>query len=110
MRNIHSLYEDCSGQIINKDKSSIMFSKNTSAEIKSSLMAALEINSEARNEKYLGLPVYMGKSKVQTFAYLKDRVWKRIQGWKRETFVQGREGCSDKSSCPSNSNICHVLL
>ena len=73
MRNIHSLYEDCSGQTINKDKSSIMFSKNTSEEVKSNLMTALEIRSEARNEKYLGLTMYMGKSKAHTFAYLKDR-------------------------------------
>lgn len=61
-----------------------MFSKNTPSEIKRSLMQDLEIDSEERNEKYLGLPIYMGKSKVQTFAYLKDRVWKRIQGWKEK--------------------------
>lgn len=65
LRNILSLYEDCSGQTINKDKSSIMFSKNTPPEIKSRLMGELEIESEARSEKYLGLPVYMGRSKVQ---------------------------------------------
>jgi hypothetical protein len=34
------------------------------------------------NDKYLGLLVYMGRSKAQTFAYLKDRIWKKIQGWK----------------------------
>ena len=33
--------------------------------------SALEVTSEAHNEKYLGLLVYMGKSKVQTFNYLK---------------------------------------
>jgi hypothetical protein len=26
----------------------------------------------------------MGKSKKQTFAYLKERVWKRIQEWKEK--------------------------
>lgn len=34
------------------------------------------------NERYLGLPVHVGRSKGGTFAYLKDRVWKCIQGWK----------------------------
>ena len=33
--------------------------------------SALEVTSEAHNEKYLGLQVYMEKSKVQTFNYLK---------------------------------------
>jgi hypothetical protein len=66
--------------MINKEKSSIMFSKNAREEDKEAVMAALEISCEARNEKYLGLPIYMGKPKVQTFTYLKDRVWSRIQG------------------------------
>jgi hypothetical protein len=57
-----------------------MFSKNTSEGDRLAMMSALDITSEAHNEKYLGLPIYMGKSKVQTFNYLKDRVWKRIQG------------------------------
>jgi len=33
------------------------------------------------NEKYLGLPVHVGRSKVNTFAYLKDRIWKHMQRW-----------------------------
>jgi len=78
------LYEDCSGQTINKDKSSIMFRKNTKAANKHHLMAGLDITTEARNDKYLGLPVYMGKSKAKTFIYLKERVWKRVQGWKEK--------------------------
>lgn len=47
-------------------------------------MDILDIRTEARNEKYLGLPVYMGKSISKTFAYLMDRVWKRIHGWKEK--------------------------
>ena len=33
-------------------------------------------------ESYLGLPTLIGKSKYQTFSFLKERVWKTIQGWK----------------------------
>jgi hypothetical protein len=58
-KNILQLYEDCLGQIINKDKSSIMFSKNTVDSDRTVVMNALGISTEARNEKY-GLPVYMG--------------------------------------------------
>jgi hypothetical protein len=84
LRNILNLYEVCLGQIINKDKSSIMFSPNMRQAVREAVMQEMGIRSEAHNEKYLGLPIYMGKSKVQTFNYLKDRVWKRIQGWKEK--------------------------
>jgi hypothetical protein len=61
-----------------------MFSKNARNVEKQQLMTVLGINVEARTEKYLGLPVYMGRSKEKTFTYLKDRVWKRLQGWKEK--------------------------
>jgi hypothetical protein len=53
---------------INKEKSSVVFSKNTRPPDKQSLMTVLDISTEARNDRYLGLPVYMGRSKTQTFA------------------------------------------
>jgi hypothetical protein len=59
---ILSLYEDCSGQMINKEKCSIMFGSNTREETRTAVMQSLDIWSEARNEKYLGLPIYMGKN------------------------------------------------
>lgn len=78
------LYEICSGQIINKDKSSIMFSKNTKAHDRRNFMDVVELTQESMNDKYLGLPVYMERSKASMFAYLKERVWKKIQGWKEK--------------------------
>jgi hypothetical protein len=60
-QNILALYEDCSGQTINKEKSSVMFSRNTKSSQKNQLMAALSMTSKAQNKKYLGLPVYMGR-------------------------------------------------
>jgi hypothetical protein len=45
------------------------------------MMDTLGIIAEAQSEKYLGLPVHVGKSKTKTFAYLKDRVWRKISGW-----------------------------
>jgi hypothetical protein len=81
LQNILQLYEVCSGQTINFDKSSVMFSRNTSHGRRQEVLVELNIRAEARTEKYLGLPVYVGRSKTKTFAYLKDRVWKKIQGW-----------------------------
>ena len=44
-------------------------------------MQQLGVQKETRNERYLGLPVYVGQSRASVFAYLKDRIWARIQGW-----------------------------
>ncbi|EEE51789.1 hypothetical protein OsJ_33245 [Oryza sativa Japonica Group] len=84
LQNVLSLYERCSGETINKEKSSIMFSRNIKEVNKQIFMGALDIGVGAWNEKYLGLPVYMGRSKAKTSSYLKERVWKKIQGWKEK--------------------------
>lgn len=41
----------------------------------------LQVTKETMSEKFLGLPVHVGRSKSGAFAYQKDRIWKRIQGW-----------------------------
>ena len=41
----------------------------------------LQVTKKTMSERYLGLPVHVGKSKTATFAYVKDRIWKRMQGW-----------------------------
>ena len=35
-------------------------------------------------EKYLGLPALVGREKKRSFIYLKERVWKKLQGWKEK--------------------------
>jgi hypothetical protein len=81
LQQVLELYENSSGQTINFDKSSVLFSKNTSNASKQEVLSVLHIRAEAKTEKYLGLPVYVGMSKKKVFEYLKDRIWKRIQGW-----------------------------
>lgn len=78
LQHVLQLYEDCSGQVINKEKSSVLFSRNCSRSAKDGVMSTMQLSHEARSDKYLGLPVYMGKSKAKMFSCLKDKVWKRI--------------------------------
>jgi hypothetical protein len=57
-----------------------MFNANTRNPQRQHVLKELGIDVEARRKKYLGLPVYVGRNQSKIFAYLKDRVWKRIQG------------------------------
>ncbi|WVZ78125.1 hypothetical protein U9M48_025887, partial [Paspalum notatum var. saurae] len=84
LQHILTLYEVCSGQTINKEKSSVMFNKNIGATARHQFMSTTSINIKAWNEKYLSLMVYMGKSKKHTFSYLKDKVWQKTEGWKEK--------------------------
>ena len=81
LKRILHVYEKASGQMINKDKSSILFSPNTNSHVRWQVKTVLSIGSEASNEKYLGLPISIGKSRRKAFEYIKQRMWTRIQGW-----------------------------
>jgi hypothetical protein len=45
--------------------------------------------NETLNEKYLGMPSNNGRSINGDFKYLKDRIWKVIQGWLEQTLASG---------------------
>jgi hypothetical protein len=85
LRLILSTYERVFGQVINKDKSSILFSPNSGTQVKGQIRGILGITQEAKNEKYLSLPVSIGKSRKKTFEYIKGKLWTRIQGWQAGT-------------------------
>ena len=79
---ILKLYADASGQCINMDKSSVYFSRNTSLQQRDVIKALLGVSEVDRFESYLGLPTLVGRKKYHTFSFIKDRVWKKLQGWK----------------------------
>ncbi|XP_075662942.1 uncharacterized protein LOC142632422 [Castanea sativa] len=76
------LYVVASGQCINLEKSSVFFSSNTTEVQRVLITDALGVKEVDKFESYLGLPTLIGKSKYQAFSFLKERVWKKIQGWK----------------------------
>lgn len=60
-------YEVASGQAINRQKTSLFFSKNTRPKIRKAIQQLLGARVMANCDRYLGLPMACGKSKVNTF-------------------------------------------
>jgi hypothetical protein len=68
---ILELYELASGQKINREKTSIFFSKNTTSEAKEEILSVAEADHVQHFERYLGLPALIGRSRVSSFNYIK---------------------------------------
>lgn len=76
------------------------------------LKQLLHVKAMEGYEKYLGLPTIVGKSKTQIFGFVKDRVWKKLKGWKEKTFSRaGREVLikAVAQAIPSYVMSCYML-
>ena len=67
-------YEKESGQKINKDKTSLFFSKNTRADIQNGVKDTFNAQILQQHKKYLGLPSMVGRGKKKAFNRIKDQV------------------------------------
>lgn len=54
------------------------------AEDKKDVMSILGITKEALNERYLGMPIHVVKSRTKTFIHIIDRILQRISGWQEK--------------------------
>jgi len=79
---ILEVYEAGSGQKLNLLKTSIIFSRNTSKAKRQEILSSSGFSEVQRIDKYLGLPSFIGKSKIQSFNSIKDRVQQKLNNWK----------------------------
>lgn len=77
-------YYEWFGQQANMEKSSIVFSKNSSRRDKKFIKEILGFKEMGSNSVYLGNSLIMGKNKPKDFFKLKDRVRDRLDGWNKQ--------------------------
>ena len=80
MHTIFAKYESDSGQAINFQKSGIFFSKNASSLDRDFISNILGVSTPLNTRRYLGLLSLIGKSKRVVFGFLRDRLWRHLQG------------------------------
>jgi hypothetical protein len=92
LRSILLMYEMASGQKINLEKSCISFSRNVTMSNQVSMAAALGVVCVDKHDTYLGLPMEISHSKTAAFLFLKEKIQKKLQGWRAKTLsIAGKE-------------------
>ena len=85
-------YEKESGQKLNKEKTSLFFSKNMIREVQEAVKDMFGAEIILQHERYLGLPPLVGRGKRKAFNRIKDQVRRKIACWKGKLLSSaGRE-------------------
>ena len=106
-------YKGESGQKLNKEKTSIFFSKNTKREVQEQINQIFGAQIIQHHEKYLSLPPLVGKGKRKAFNCIKDQVGKKIAGWKGKLLSSARWEILIKAvaqATPTYTMSCFKLL
>ncbi|XP_048613351.1 uncharacterized protein LOC125587199 [Brassica napus] len=90
-------YGKASGQCINFEKSSLLFGKRIPGHVKDTLKLSTRITNEGGMGSYLGIPEDISGSKVRLFAFLKERLQNRVNGWTGRWLTRGRKEVLIKS-------------
>ena len=92
IKELMGFYEKASGQMINKHKTTLFFSKNIDAQTMKDIKLSLNVLAIQHYEKYLGLTSFVDREKKSCFTHIKERIWAKMQGWKEKLMSQvGKE-------------------
>lgn len=82
MKAILLSYEKMSGQAINFNKFSAVFSPNTTnlnLQVICQKLGTIEVSDPG---EYLGMPMRVGRRKIEIFQFLKEKVKQKFHGWR----------------------------
>ena len=86
--NCLEIYQSWSVQVVNFQKSSILFSHNLNTERKRSLCSLSGFEEGDPSSKYLGLPLALSSSKKHMFESVVEKINAKTQGWKCKVLSQ----------------------
>lgn len=82
-------YQEGTGQLINPNKSSIIFSNHIAPSKVKDILQLTGFNPSHLPIKYLGVPLHKGKRKIILFDEILSKIKTKIQGWERHTLSAG---------------------
>lgn len=82
IQKVLDIYVVAVGQWINKQKTGIIFSSNTIRTFREQILSVVGVSLCTNQEKYLALPMVVGRNRYRTFEIIKDKVWSHINNWK----------------------------
>ena len=92
LQRVLKVYELASRQQLNRAKTSLYFSSNTAREVQEEIKARFGAQVIKQHEKYLGLPSLVGRNKKNTFKEIKEKLARKLAGWKeKRLFKAGKE-------------------
>ncbi|PNX71389.1 ribonuclease H, partial [Trifolium pratense] len=112
MKALITTYQQASGQLVNYNKSELIFSKKVSQSTKLEIQQILPMPIVEHFAKYLGQPTHFGRSKTQVFNYIQDKIWKKLKGWKEKNLSFAGRGTLIKAvaqAIPTYLMSCYLL-
>lgn len=91
LEHLLTIYEQASWQQLNKDKTSLFFSRNTPHDTQEDIKNRFRAEVIRQHETYLSLPSLVGRSKQNTFRPLKEKLDNKLFGWKEKLLSQTRK-------------------
>ena len=92
LQRILKVYEDASGQQLNRAKTSLFFSCNSDRDIQEEIKTRFGAQIISQHEQYLRLPSLVGRNKRNTFNAVKEKLAKKLAEWKEKLlFKAGKE-------------------
>ena len=91
VKGLLNTYSSATGQLINPEKCSILFSRNCNVSVVEEINNILEVQQQVSEPKYLGLLVPEGRVHKGQFETLQDRLRKRLIDWSEQYVSVGNK-------------------